>query len=179
MHAGFLEELHAEVMLGRLPIETARVERFRRLLGAVGAPAENEAAAAIAAVYRDAYRTLRREITGAPAVLEAIRPRARIGIVSNNLLDEQQDKLTTCRLDRFVDALVVSEQAGVSKPDPAIFQIALDRLAVSPAEAVMIGDSWTADIVGRARRGNPRHLVQSNRCAGSPWRDANRATAQP
>ena len=148
-HTTFLEALHADVMLGRMPIEVARRERFRRLLGAAGASPEAAAATAIAALYRDTYRAVRRAIAGAAA----IEPHASIAIVSNNLLEEQQDKLKTCGLDRFVDVLVVSEEAGVSKPDPAIFQIALERLRVLPAEAVMVGDSWRADIAGALAAG--------------------------
>ena len=147
-HAGFLEELHAEVMLGRLPLETARVERFRRLLEAAGTPPEPGMAAAAAAIYRDTYRAARRGMSGAAALLAAIAARARIAVVSNNLLEEQQDKLRTCGLDRFVDVLVVSEEAGVSKPNPVIFRITLDRLNVSSDEAVMVGDSWNADVAG-------------------------------
>jgi HAD superfamily hydrolase (TIGR01509 family) len=153
IHSEFLEELHADVMLGRVPLEAARVERFRRLLEAIGAPADQGAAAATAALYRDTYRTVRRAIAGSAALLEAIRSRARVAVVSNNLLEEQQDKLRTCGLDRLVDALIVSEEAGVSKPDPAIFRLALDRLNASPAEAVMVGDSWTADIEGARAAG--------------------------
>jgi putative hydrolase of the HAD superfamily len=152
-HTTFLEALHTDVMLGRMPIEAARRERFRRLLDAAGAPPEAEAAAAIAALYRDTYRAVRRAIAGAAALLGAIERHASIAIVSNNLLEEQQDKLKTCGLDRFVDVLVVSEEAGVSKPDPAIFRIALERLRVLPAEAVMVGDSWQADIEGALAAG--------------------------
>ncbi len=117
-HAGFLEDLHGEVMLGRVPLEAARVERFRRLLRAVGAESRPDLAGEIAAMYRDTYRARRRPVAGAVALMTAIKRHARVGIVSNNLLDEQQEKLQVCGLDPFVDALVVSEEAGVSKPDP-------------------------------------------------------------
>jgi putative hydrolase of the HAD superfamily len=147
-HAAFLEELHREVMLGRLPLEVARVERFRRLLTACGAGADDSAAARVAVLYRDTYRTARRPVSGAAALLAALAPHARIAVVSNNLLEEQQDKLATCALERFIDALVVSEEVGVSKPDPEIFRVALERLRVRPEQAVMIGDSWGADIAG-------------------------------
>lgn len=152
-HAQFLEELHGEVMLGRVPIETARVERFRRLLAAAGAEADGGAATRLAAIYRDTYRTVRRATAGAEPLLAAIASRVRIGVVSNNLLEEQQDKLQTCGLDRFVDVLVVSEEAGVSKPDPAIFIMALERLQVTAGDAVMVGDSWEADIAGARAAG--------------------------
>ncbi|MGH9371872.1 MAG: HAD family hydrolase, partial [Vicinamibacterales bacterium] len=85
--------------------------------------------------------------------LRLVRERARVGIVSNNLLDEQQDKLRHCGLHALVDELVVSEEAGVSKPDPGIFEIALQRLGCPAEEAVMVGDSWAADVIGAISAG--------------------------
>jgi HAD superfamily hydrolase (TIGR01509 family) len=152
-HAAFLEQLHGDVMLGRVPLETARIERFRRLLQAAGVSADREAAGELASIYRDTYKKRRRAVTGARAVMVAIKRRARLGIVSNNLLDEQQEKLRICQLDPFVDALVVSEEAGVSKPDPAIFHLALERLGARAEETVMVGDSWPADIEGARAAG--------------------------
>ena len=163
-HAEFLEQLHADVMLGRVPLETARRERFRRLLAASGGDATDAVAGRLAATYRDSYRESRRAVAGAASLLAAVRARARVGIVSNNLLDEQQEKLRTCALDPFVDALVVSEEIGVSKPDPLIFRVALERLSCPPEHAVMVGDSWAADITGAQGAGiravwfNPRGL---------------------
>ena len=57
------------------------------------------------------------------------------------------------RLAAHVDVLVVSEEAGVSKPDPGIFEIALRRSGAMAAEAVMIGDSWTNDVEGARAAG--------------------------
>ena len=85
--------------------------------------------------------------------MSAVKPHAKIGIVSNNVLDEQQEKLLVCGLDRFVDELVVSGEVGVSKPDPLIFHTAMNRLGVSEDETVMVGDSWIADIEGARAAG--------------------------
>ncbi len=147
-HGEFLEELHAEVMLGHVPIDVARIERFRRLLESAGARNEGETASELATLYRETYRTRRRAVAGAAALMSAVKPYARIGIVSNNVLDEQQEKLLVCGLDQFVDQLVVSGEVGVSKPDPLIFHTALNRLRVTADETVMVGDSWIADIEG-------------------------------
>lgn len=147
-HAHFLEELHREVIAGRMPLDIARRERFRRLLVSAGVEATDARAEAAAGEYRDRYKAARRAVNGAAALLPLVRARARVGIVSNNLLEEQADKLRACGLDCFIDALVVSEEAGVAKPDPAIFELALDRLGCRPKDAVMVGDSWPADIVG-------------------------------
>ena len=152
-HAEILETLHAEVMLGRLALDDARIERFRRLFASADVDAGGDAAARAAATYRRHYLESRRGVDGAAALLAATRRRARVGIVSNNLREEQQDKLRCCGLDQYVDALIVSEEAGMSKPDPRIFEIALQRLDCRPDEAVMLGDSWAADIVGAAAAG--------------------------
>ena len=152
-HVHHLEVMHLEVLAGRMSIDDARRERFRRVFAAVGVPLDEPGIDTVAAAYRRAYMGARRALDGADALLAAIRPHARIAIVSNNILAEQQEKVRFCGIDTLIDALVVSEEAGVSKPDPAIFAIALDRLGVTPASAVMLGDSWSADIVGAARAG--------------------------
>lgn len=148
IHAEVLEDLHEEVMLGRTPLEQARRERFRRLLAAAGTPVDEAAAAAAAAAYRDRYRDVRRPVPGAVALLAALGAEARVGILSNNLYEEQMDKLRVCGLDRFVEALIVSERVGVAKPAPAIFREAVAQLGSTPEETVMVGDSWRADIAG-------------------------------
>lgn len=168
-HTAYLEEMHAEVLAGRIELNEARRERFRRVFRSLGLKLEETTADRVASAYRTGYLAARQPMTGARALLEALHARVRIAIVSNNLLDEQTDKLAFCGLDPFVDALVVSEEVGIMKPDPAIFRYALDRLEIAPDEAVMVGDSWAADILGAHRAGvravwfNPRHLARPDR----------------
>jgi putative hydrolase of the HAD superfamily len=153
LHSTFLEQLHGDVMLGNVPLEDARHERFRRLLAAAGATPPEAVVALTAAAYRDRYREVRRAVHGAGPLLAALAGRARIGIVSNNLFDEQLDKLKLCGLEPFVHALIVSERVGVSKPNPAIFTAALELVGCRADEAVMVGDSWIADIAGARAAG--------------------------
>ena len=152
-HIRYLEEMHIEVLAGRVDLDEARRERFRRVFAALGLQMSDEAVAGAASAYRSGYVAERRATEGAAELLAALAPRVRIGIVSNNLLDEQQDKLQFCGLDRYVDALVVSGDVGISKPEPGIFRIALERLGVHADEAVMVGDSWAADVTGARRAG--------------------------
>ena len=153
LHARFLEELHHRVLIGELKLDDARRERFRRLFEAAGMTPDEQLVAGAAAAYRDGYQKIRQPVAGAARLLGLVRQRAPVAIVSNNLLEEQQDKLRHCGLDRYVDVLVVSEEAGTSKPDPEIFHLALRRLDCRPEEAVMIGDSWAADVVGAIEAG--------------------------
>ena len=172
LHASFLEELHVRVTSGELPLEQARRERFRRLFTAVGVTPSDDVVVEAAETYRGGYMRIRRAVAGAAALLAAVKARSRVGIVSNNLLEEQQGKLRQCGLDRFVDELVVSEETGMSKPDPRIFQIALDRLGCRADEVVMVGDSWAADVIGARAAGiraiwfNPEHVPPPEPDAG-------------
>ena len=50
----------------------------------------------------------------------------------------------------WIDAAVISYEVGVVKPDPRIFQAALDALGIGAANALMVGDSATDDIGGSA-----------------------------
>jgi HAD superfamily hydrolase (TIGR01549 family) len=152
-HTKFLEVMHAEVLAGRVGLDEARRERFRRVFLAFGLTLEDAEVDAVASAYRSGYMLARRALDGAAGLLLALRPHARIGIVTNNLLEEQRDKLAFCGLASGVDALIASEDVGVSKPDPRIFKIALERLGVRAGDAVMVGDSWSHDIVGATHAG--------------------------
>jgi pyrimidine 5'-nucleotidase len=170
-HTRYLEEMHTEVLAGRIDLDEARRERFRRVFGSLGLPLKDATADRVATLYRAGYLAARQAMAGAGELLEALHARVPIAIVSNNLLEEQTDKLRLCGFDRFIDHLVVSEEIGITKPDPAIFRFALDRLGVPADQAVMVGDSWPADIVGARRAGiravwfNPRHLAPPERDA--------------
>ncbi len=144
-----VEETHALWWSGELRVAGLRAERIRRLVAEAGADLEPDEAEELAAAYRDAYLAARRAVPGAHELLTEVRRRGlRIVAVTNNLVDEQEDKLRHTGLrDRF-DALVISEAAGVSKPDPEIFRLALDAAGASAAEAVMLGDSWPNDFLG-------------------------------
>jgi HAD superfamily hydrolase (TIGR01549 family) len=152
-HTRLLEIMHLEVLSGRVGLDEARRERFRRVFLAFDITLNDPDVEAVASAYRSGYMSARRALDGAAELLTALRPHARIGIVTNNLLAEQRDKLDYCGLAPLVDTLIASEDVGVSKPDPGIFEIALDRLGVAAADAVMVGDSWANDVAGASQAG--------------------------
>ena len=51
-------------------------------------------------------------------------------------------------LDRYLSFVLASGAVGLSKPDPAFFGVALERAGVRPDEALMVGDSYRADVLG-------------------------------
>ncbi len=62
-------------------------------------------------------------------------------------------------LTGFFDLVVVSDDVGLKKPDPRIFQLALDHIGLSPGEVVHIGD-MDDDIVGAQAAGITPVLIR-------------------
>ncbi|MEO8137371.1 MAG: HAD family hydrolase [Betaproteobacteria bacterium] len=143
-----LEEMHDDVALGRIPIHESRIIRYRHFYALAGVPVDRAEAEHIAAGHMQTYMASRRVVPGAAAFLAALRPHVRTAVVTNNTVIEQDEKLATFGLWPHVDALVTSEECRTTKPDPAIFRTALQRLDVDADEAVMVGDSWRNDVVG-------------------------------
>lgn len=57
------------------------------------------------------------------------------------------------------DAIVTAADAGVPKPDPRIFKLALERADVSAHSAIMVGDSYERDVLGARAAGIPRAIL--------------------
>jgi putative hydrolase of the HAD superfamily len=166
-HGTLLEELHLDVMAGRLTVDDARIQRFRRLFEHAGAAVDDGMARAAAGAYREAYVAHWRPVAGALSLLASVRGRASIGIVTNNVASEQHQKLDACGFRPYLDAVVISEEAGVAKPDPRIFEIAIGRLGRPLEETVMIGDAWATDVTG-ARSAGLRAIWFNRFGAASP-----------
>ncbi|MCC3155677.1 HAD family hydrolase [Hymenobacter sp. 15J16-1T3B] len=152
-YSALLEAMHPRVLAGEVSAEEARCRRFQELLAPYAAFANDAEANAFALFHYGHYRRLRRPIAGAVALLAALKPHYHLGIVTNNRTAEQEDKLAFLGMTPLVDALITSEAVGVTKPDPRIFQVALQRLGARPAEALLIGDNWRADVLGARATG--------------------------
>lgn len=81
-------------------------------------------------------------------VLEYLKPRYRLHIITNGFQEIQDKKLKNSGIYSFFDEVINSEMAGVKKPNPIIFELALKRAKVTPERSIMIGDSLEADVLG-------------------------------
>lgn len=70
--------------------------------------------------------------------------------------------LATLGLAAGIEVVVVSAEVGVTKPDPRIFRVALERLGVSPAAALHVGDDPRRDLAGAAAAGIAGVLLDRN-----------------
>ena len=122
-----------------------KVERFARLLQRLG---RNDLdAAEVAERYAGHLATHADLLPGAMALLEALHGRMKIALVSNGVSAIQRGRLGRSPMLPLLDAVIISEEIGVSKPDPRMIDAALAALGCEDkSEAVLLGDSLTADI---------------------------------
>ncbi|MFO7693197.1 MAG: HAD family hydrolase [Vicinamibacterales bacterium] len=168
-HRRLLEALHLRVLAGQLTVDDARIERFRHLLELAGGVADAGAAVDAASAYRAAYLSHWRPVEGSLELLAALHGRVSTGVVTNNVASEQRQKIAACGFGPLLDAVIISEEAGVAKPDPRIFSLALEALGCAAGETVMIGDAWETDIAG-ARAAGIRPIWFNRLGAASPDR---------
>jgi putative hydrolase of the HAD superfamily len=76
----------------------------------------------------------------------------RLGVVSNSEGRVHQ-ALEEAGLRQYFDIVVDSGLVGVEKPDPRIFQLALEELGVEAGEAIYVGDLFDIDVVGARSAG--------------------------
>ena len=93
-------------------------------------------------------------LPGVKQLIESIGDRAHLGIITNGFTELQQVRLERTGLDGAIKTLVISEQVGVAKPHPAIFEHALEQMDFPPKEQVlMVGDNPHSDILGGIKAG--------------------------
>jgi len=90
--------------------------------------------------------------SGVHEVLTKLKERYKLCIITNGAPDLQRLKIAEANLGQyFGDNIIVSGEVGIGKPDPQIFQMALEKLGTTAQTAVMIGDNLESDIQGAER----------------------------
>ena len=144
-----LNQVHVGVLAGKWTTREGQFEKFRILFDQYGHTASEDDVLDAVTRYRAAYEPALRPVPGAIELLEALRSRGlAIAVITNNIATQQRIKIRHCGLEALIDVLVISEEAGVQKPDREIFEIVLDQAGCTPHETVMVGDSWVSDILG-------------------------------
>ncbi|WP_428231373.1 YjjG family noncanonical pyrimidine nucleotidase [Flavobacterium sp.] len=90
---------------------------------------------------------------GAIEVLEYLKPKYKLHIITNGFANVQDKKLNNAALSGYFDTITNSELAGVKKPNSIIFDYAINAAKASKANSVMIGDCLDADVNGALNAG--------------------------
>lgn len=86
--------------------------------------------------------------SGTIEILEYLISRYKLHIITNGFHEVQHFKLRNSNIQRYFSTITTSEEAGVKKPHPSIFKLALTKASALPNKSIMVGDSLEADILG-------------------------------
>ncbi|MEH2291186.1 HAD family hydrolase [Nostoc sp.] len=81
-------------------------------------------------------------------VLTVLARSYRLAVISNGLVSAQLPRMQAAGIDHFFEEVVVSEAIGFAKPSPEIFNHALSKLDLTPAQVLYVGDSLNHDYAG-------------------------------
>ena len=85
---------------------------------------------------------------GCVEALEYLHQKYSLHIITNGFAEVQFKKLHRSGIAHFFDTVTHSEMAGVKKPHPAIYEMALKQAGAGKEESIMIGDCLQADVQG-------------------------------
>lgn len=86
-------------------------------------------------------------------VLEYLGKKYKLHIITNGFAEVQQKKINNSNIAGFFKTITNSEMAGVKKPNPIIFEYALDLAKANKENSIMIGDCLEADVQGALNAG--------------------------
>ncbi|OIH94674.1 HAD family hydrolase [Curtobacterium sp. MCBA15_001] len=141
---------------GRVSFAEQRRTRLRTVLPPLGIepPPDDGGLDALFGRYLAAYREAWTLFPDAIPVLDELRGEGyRIGLLTNGAGEQQRDKLAATGLDAAFDAVCVSEEIGVAKPDPRAFGLLLAALDVTANACVFVGDDAAKDVAGARAAG--------------------------
>lgn len=138
---------------GEITKEYLSKERFLYPLSKMGVTDE-KLAVEIGQHYLDNLPTKKALMPHAIELLDYLTEKQYpLSIISNGFVEVQYRKMRSSGIEQYFKHIVLSEAAGALKPDKRIFEYALELNGAKPWEAIMIGDSYAADIVGAINAG--------------------------
>lgn len=142
-------ELWEQYSRGEIERDYLIVERFRRPLS-MGKGLDPDSAYCLKA--SDIFLELNSQksglVEGARELLDYLHPRYRLHLCSNGFHEVQYKKLNASDTARYFTHVILSEDAGVNKPNPAFFEYALRQTGAEREDTLMIGDNYNTDIKG-------------------------------
>lgn len=129
---------------GRTDAQRLRWERYHRALGDFGCEDRN-LALQLSAAYLENLAHQAHLVDGTKTLVDALAPRFALHIITNGFEEVQQGKMKRSGLHPHFDTLTAADTVGVPKPDPRIFEHALQLAGAEPGESLYVGDHPEVD----------------------------------
>ncbi len=136
---------------GETTSEKLRVDRFAEFLRAIG---EERDANAMSDVMIDNLGQQRWPLPYCEELCRRVSEKMPIWLVTNGIARVQHSRMDDCFLSPYLTGMIISEELGVSKPNPKMVWEALAQAGVDDlSRAVFLGDSQTSDIAAANNAG--------------------------
>jgi putative hydrolase of the HAD superfamily len=116
----------------------------------------------LAELHRGIARKRLRAYPQVQEMLTQLQPHYRMAVVSDAQSAYAVPELRAVELQTYFNPIIVSGDYGYRKPDPRLFQHALDALQIRPEQALFVGNDLYRDIFGAQQAGMKAILVSFN-----------------
>ena len=143
-----------DLLDGKYSAEEEREMRMGKLLQAYGVKADEELSRKCYEAFAEGFWSTRSLMDGAYEMLEIWKELALpVVIITNGNLEMQEKTLELLGLQDRIHSLLTPTNSNELKPNPGLFQRALEITGAEREKTVMIGDTWQQDILGAANAG--------------------------
>lgn len=144
------QKLWRQVSYGECRPGQVKTERFKQLVNKFQlAKCEK----ALALDYESLLVKKTDWMPGAKTAIDQLKPHYQIGIITNGTTNVQKEKCLKSGISDWCDCIIISEETGYAKPNPAIFNLALNTLQTQAENCLMFGDSLHSDHQGAINSG--------------------------
>lgn len=137
----------------KISSEDLRFQRLRDTFEAINHPWNEKLILTLSEEYLNELTCNRCLIEGSLAILEYLKPKYRLHIITNGFEEVQHKKINGAGIGHYFNTITTSEKAGAKKPHATIFEHAVCEARTQKQYAVMIGDNFEADIDGALQFG--------------------------
>ncbi|MFE3868503.1 YjjG family noncanonical pyrimidine nucleotidase [Flavobacterium sp. LS2P90] len=125
-----------------------RYNRLKHSFDAINYAISDEEIESIAQEYIQLLPENNHLFDGAFEILDYLNQKYKLHIITNGFAEVQYKKLSNSMIGSYFHTITNSEMAGVKKPNPIIFEYALDLAKAKKESSIMIGDCLEADVQG-------------------------------
>lgn len=137
---------------GNVTTKELKVERWRRTLATRQFEVLTAVCEELDRNYLEILAQGEEKFEGVEEMLQRLTKKYLIAILSNGFIKTQYQKLHYSGLEKYVTRTIVSEEIGINKPNPKIFEYAVQETGVSNPY-LMVGDNGETDIYGAMKSG--------------------------
>ncbi len=151
----YSDAMFEDAMSGRMPMAEMNLIRMQKACRDMGIDMSREDAEQFQSLYEQNQKGIRLSPGIRDLLTDLKNKDCFLGIISNGPSQHQRRKLQTLGISEWIphDHIIISGELQVSKPDPAIFQLTVDRFGGSAEDYLYVGDTFKNDIVGAKAAG--------------------------